>query len=72
MKDDERDELLIRLDQGFTDFRKHHDEKAEITEKRLNSHASDIKILKEWRGYVSGAVAVVAGAFGIHLKSGVH
>lgn len=40
--------------------------------KRLNAHAADLKALREWRNYISGGIAVVAGALGIHLKGGAH
>ena len=40
--------------------------------KRLDSHADSIKTLKEWRAYISGGLAVIAGALGIHLKGGSH
>ncbi len=68
MTEDERDELLIRLDQGFSDFRKTSDEKSEIVERRLNSHSSDIKHLREWRNYLTGAWAAIAAGLGLHMK----
>ena len=36
--------------------------------KRLDAHAVDIKGLREWRNYLSGAWAVAAGVLGIHIK----
>ena len=68
MKDDERDEILARLDQWREDFNKRDDKEKQVIENRLNSHAADLKNLKEWRAYLSGAWAVIAGAFGLHLK----
>ncbi len=41
-----------------------------VINKRLDSHAGDLKTLKEWRGYISGGLAVIAGALGVHLKVG--
>ena len=40
--------------------------------KRLDAHAADLKMLREWRNYISGGIAVIAGALGIHLKTGGH
>jgi hypothetical protein len=53
MTDDERDELLIRLDAKF-DARVERDA---IVDKRLDAHAADIKSLREWRNYLVGAWA---------------
>ncbi len=39
-----------------------------IINKRLDAHASDIKSLREWRNYLSGAWAVVATGLGLHIK----
>ena len=39
-----------------------------VINKRLDAHAGDLKTLKEWRGYISGGIAAVAGALGLHLK----
>ncbi len=50
-------ELLILVVQGVNTH-----------SKRLDSHAADIKSLREWRNYLSGAWAVVAGGLGLHLK----
>ena len=36
--------------------------------KRLDSHATDIKSLREWRMYLSGGWAVVAAWLGVHIK----
>lgn len=36
--------------------------------KRLDSHARDIKVLREWRNYISGGLAVIGGALGLHIK----
>lgn len=43
-----------------------------VHSKRLDAHAHDIKSLREWRQYISGGIAIVAGALGIHLKAGGH
>jgi hypothetical protein len=69
MKDDERDDILSRLDQGFADFRKTYDERNRVIDHRLDAHAHDIKGLREWRNYLSGAWAVIAAGLGLHIKS---
>ncbi len=65
MTDDERDELLIRLDQGFSDFRKTNDDNSNVVDRRLNAHASDIKSLREWRFYYGGVFAAIGAYLGI-------
>jgi hypothetical protein len=43
-----------------------------VINKRLDSHAGDLKELKNWRSYISGGIAVIAAALGLHLKAGNH
>lgn len=35
-----------------------------IVNKRLDAHAADIKVLREWRNYLAGGLAVVGAALG--------
>lgn len=41
-----------------------------VINKRLDSHAADLKTLKEWRAYITGGLAVIGAAFGYHVKGG--
>lgn len=50
-------ELLILVVQGLNTH-----------SKRLDSHASDIKSLRDWRNYLSGAWAVLAAGLGLHAR----
>lgn len=42
-------------------------QKLPVIESRLNSHASDIKSLREWRYYSGGAIAAIAAYFGFRI-----
>lgn len=37
--------------------------------KRLDSHAADIKSLREWRNYLTGGITTIAALLGIHMKA---
>ena len=56
-------ELLLLIAQRI-------DEKLPIIDKRLDSHASDIKGLREWRNYSAGALAALATLLGIKHHGG--
>lgn len=45
-------------------------QKMPVVEKRLDSHAKDIKDLRAWRYYSGGAIAAVAAYFGIKIHGG--
>lgn len=72
MSDEEMIELLIRMDERGKRMEDKFDTHAETTNKRLDAHAHDLKGLREWRNYISGGIAVIAGALGLHLKGAAH
>jgi hypothetical protein len=67
MNNDEIAELLIRVDERGKRLESKFDAHAVTTEKRLDSHARDIKTLREWKmdiespknGWQPGPVALV-------------
>ena len=61
MTDDERDELLIRLDMKVGAI----PARLDIVDKRLDSHALDLKGLREWRNYLAGGMAVIGAYLGV-------
>lgn len=65
MNDEDRDEILIRLDQWREQTSQQYLIDKEIINKRLDSHAGDIKSLREWRFYYGGIFAAIGAYLGM-------
>ena len=60
----EQDRILTRLDERSAS----QAERNEVTDKRLDSHAADIKSLRSWRSWSAGVGAALSALFGYKLS----
>lgn len=58
--DQEMRDLIIRIDVRTEAMAKQFEEKGKVVDKRLDSHASDLKELGRWRFYLMGLGTAVS------------
>lgn len=67
MRPEELRDLLIRLDERTDRMEKAENDRAILTEKRLDAHAKDIKALRDWKNWATGIGTAVCALFGWHV-----